>query len=87
MSDRRIVCAAMRLGDKVVYGPRHHHCRDVLRGLGIDTEPWNRAIQGFVDNMGVFMTREEALMLALTNGQRVHRCGGDEHALYSENLY
>ena len=50
--------------------------------------------QGFVTNefdydtqSYIFVSREEALAIALIADQRVRRCGGDEHKLYSENLY
>lgn len=33
------------------------------------------------------MTREEAHEVAKAAGQIIRRCGGDEHKLYSENLY
>jgi len=90
-SGRRVVCAAIRSGAVVLCGPRHHHCfalahlltRDGLLELG-DPNGWQ---QGFVDQWNQFMTREEALALALQNGQRVHRCGGDDRRLFSENLY
>lgn len=48
---------------------------------------WIKSEQGFIDNMRVFMTRKEALALALENGQRLYRCGGDKEKLFSENLY
>jgi hypothetical protein len=48
---------------------------------------WKSAAQGFIDNRGNFLTREEALVIAREAGQIRRRCGGDEHALYSENLY
>lgn len=43
--------------------------------------------QGFIDNRGAFHTREEAHVIAIKNGQRRYRCGGDETRLYSEGLY
>tara|TARA_R110000822_G_scaffold68435_7_gene166500 strand:+ start:249 stop:428 length:180 start_codon:yes stop_codon:yes gene_type:complete len=44
-------------------------------------------VQGFIDQFGQFLTREEAHVIAKKNGQIVKRCGGDEKTLYSENLY
>jgi hypothetical protein len=44
-------------------------------------------VQGFVDNKGVFHTREEAWVIADAAGQIIRRCGGDEGKLFSENLY
>jgi hypothetical protein len=43
--------------------------------------------QGFVDQYGKYYTRAEALVIAMANGQRLKRCGGDETQLFSENLY
>ncbi len=48
---------------------------------------WRGSEQGFIDQWGTFMTREEALEVALAAGQRIYRCGGDEKRLYSECLY
>ena len=48
---------------------------------------WTRAEQGFVDQFGVFLTREEAWDVASKAGQIVRRVGGDGGCLYSENLY
>jgi hypothetical protein len=43
--------------------------------------------QGFIDNRGTFLTREQALARTLAHGQQRYRCGGDETELFSENLY
>jgi hypothetical protein len=43
--------------------------------------------QGFIDQFGVFMTREEAYVVAKAAGQIKYRCGGDDGVLFSENLY
>lgn len=85
--DRRIVCAANKWDDgTIIIGVRHwdkfmHKQADAY---GISSKKHE---QGFIDQYGVFMTREEALELALKNGQRIRRCGGDSKELYSENLY
>jgi hypothetical protein len=55
--------------------------RNTLVGDGRATE------QGFIDQFGVFMTREEAYEVAKAAGQIKYRCGGDEGRLFSENLY
>lgn len=52
---------------------------------GIDF--WRGSEQGFVDQFGTFLTREEALPIARAAGQIRFRCGGDEIRLYSDNLY
>ena len=46
--------------------------------------------QGFIDQYGVFMTRQEAWKVAEAADQINYRCGGDDKyggTLYSENLY
>jgi len=87
--DRRVVCAALRRTDGLrVCGARHFD--DVMRDqvkLNGGTVDWIGATQGFIDQRGVFMTREEALEVAKAAGQIRRRCGGDEKRLYSENLY
>ena len=84
---RRVVCAANRYPDGlVVCGPRHFdsvmHAQ--LRAAGGERSV---AEQGFVDQHGVFLTREEAMEIARAAGQIVRRCGGDSIRLFSENLY
>jgi hypothetical protein len=81
-----IVCAAHRLNGKIICGPRHFD--PIIRAqIGKDREAWKASEQGFVDQFGKFLTREEALVIALKNGQRRRRCGGDDKRLFSENLY
>jgi hypothetical protein len=46
--------------------------------------------QGFIDQFGVYMTRQEAWKVAEAAGQILYRCGGDTidgGYLFSENLY
>ena len=47
----------------------------------------NEVVQGFVDQYGVFLTREEAYLVAKEANQIIRRVGGDEGRLFSENLY
>lgn len=88
---RRVVCAAVRLGGKlIVCGPRHLDAtmHEVIRALPTHLSySLHGAEQGFVDQRGAFLTRAEALEVALAASQIIRRCGGDETALYSENLY
>lgn len=85
---RRVVCAAIRdESGNIVCGPRHY---DHLMHKQIAAFPkgsWNLAEQGFVDQHGDWLTREEAWEIAEAAGQIVRRCGGDGKELYSENLY
>lgn len=88
---RRVVCAAVRdsIDGLVICGPRHF---DMTMHRTIDElvpcdRSWPDADQGFVDQWGVFMSREEAHIVATEAGQILRRVGGDSEKLYSENLY
>lgn len=78
--DRRVVCAALRHGSVIICGPRHWDA--ICRGSSKDG--WE---QGFVDQRGEFLTREEAWTVAFCAGQILRRVGGDGERLFSENLY
>jgi hypothetical protein len=86
--DRRVVCAAVRdTNGTIICGPRHF---DHIMHVQIAAHPkgsWNLAEQGFVDQFGEWLSREEAMHVALANGQILRRCGGDDRELFSENLY
>jgi hypothetical protein len=98
---RRVVCAAVRnpkgdlvLGARHFDGLMHKTLNGMPRGQQIEwgwcldsAGPKPAIEQGFIDQWGAFMTREEALGVALAAGQRIRRCGGDERRLFSENLY
>jgi len=97
-----VVCAAMKLKDgTVVTGVRHTSpdMRSVMKR--IFGPGYHRLVveQGFLDNRGNFLTREEAWKVADRAGQ-IRRLDskeflpspreagvGDEGTLYSENLY
>lgn len=83
---RRIVCAAMRCGDDVYLGVRHLDEFMVEKWDAIHPKSPIEE-QGFIDQHGEFLTREEAYDVAKAAGQIIRRCGGDEGRLYSENLY
>lgn len=86
----RIVCAACRdVVGQVVCGPRHFDAvmRQQVDRMMSYSEPWQ---QGFVDQWGRFLTREEAWKVAVAANQIIKRVGGDDASggrLYSENLY
>lgn len=84
----RIVCAAMRneKGD-VIIGIRHNDTFMREAKMADGRERWRGAEQGFVDQFGVFLSREAAWIVATEAGQIVRRCGVDEGRLFSENLY
>jgi hypothetical protein len=89
---RRVVCAAVRSDDgDVLVGVRHYspdmHAQIHARRDGAKFCHRFDDDQGFVDQRGAYMTREEAHAVATQRGQIVRRCAGDETRLFSENLY
>lgn len=100
-SPQWIVCAANRYGSHpeaawVALGARHHDRRmdeTIERFELLSNEHGGhlgKAEQGFIDQYGNFLTRQEAWHIALENGQIRRRVGGDDAnggTLYSENLY
>lgn len=81
--EQRIVCAALKLDDKVICGVRHW---DKLMRTQMDPNlPWEKSIQGFVDNYGYFHNRQRAFLIAKAANQlkRV----GSEDILTSEDIY
>lgn len=84
---RLVVCAANRLKftGEMAIGPRHYD--ETMRG-NMHGSDWGDPVeQGFIDQWGKFMTREEAHAVATAAGQIRFRCGGDDGKLFSENLY
>lgn len=93
---RRVVCAAVRSADGfLVLGIRHYsqdmHQQIAQREDGHKFAHRHDEDQGFVDQHGVFMSREEAYRVAEAAGQivRPEACGEGLHGpkLYSEGLY
>lgn len=88
----RVVCAANKLHDgRILVGARHwdEHMVEQAKTLeeaGVLVRA-GQEIQGFIDQYGNFLTRQEALEIAKRQGQIFRRCGGDKHELFSENLY
>ena len=93
---RRVVCAALRASDgDLLIGIRHYSAdmrQQIERRLD-GTKFLHRLDehQGFVDQWGVYMSREEAYQVAKDAGQlyRPDACGEglDGMKLYSEGLY
>jgi hypothetical protein len=91
-NQRRVVCAACKLEDGTfIVGARHMdgimHATRARIGKEFLHEP---DAQGFIDQRGVYMTRQEAWKVAEAAGQILYRCGGDTidgGYLFSENLY
>jgi len=85
--ERRIVCAAIRNGGyDIICAPRHWDSLMHVQ-VSLSSGNWKAAEQGFVDQRGEFLTREQAFEVAKAAGQIIRRCGGDEGRLFSENLY
>ena len=87
-----IVCAANRLKwdghTVVVAGVRHWD--DIMNAV-VDRFPISEVFeceQGFVDNNGAFLTREEAFVVATRAGQIKHKSGNpNSEVLFSEDLW
>jgi hypothetical protein len=76
----------------MLIGPRHWDQTMQTQADNIEnsTGAFGELDQGFIDQHGVFMTREEAWKVAEAAGQIIKRVGGDDRdggTLYSENLY
>lgn len=93
---RRVVCAALRSSDgDVLLGVRHYsrdmHSQIQARKDGAKFRGCLDDNQGFVDQNGIFMSREEAYQVALAANQIAYplACGEglDGKKLYSEGLY
>lgn len=92
LAAQRVVCAANRnrVTGLIICGARHF---DTIMHRQMEARPpeelddWHRSEQGFIDQFGNFLTREEAHKVATERGQFFRRFAGDERELYSENLY
>ena len=87
-----IICAALKHVDtgKIYYGHRHSHCVQASN----EELSWTmnrkeicsiKRIQGFVTNLNRFVTREQALIIAVESKQYLNKEGANR--LYSEDLY
>lgn len=85
--EQRIVCAAIRNDVyDIICSPRHWDSLMRVQ-VSLSSGKWDMAEQGFVDQHGEFLTREQAFKVATEAGQIIRRCGGDDGKLFSENLY
>ena len=94
---RYVVCAANSYGGFIIAGARHHDSvmRDVTRVLGGGDHRTGFKIlmemgeeeQGFIDQYGDFMSREEAAFIVEANNQPMAEKGEAKGHLISENLY
>ena len=92
---RYVVCAANRFGDLVICGARHYDsvmCR-VIKELGgmeavHDGLERDDIEQGFIDQYGAFMSRDEAAFVVVSNKQAIAEPEQAELGrLISENIY
>lgn len=89
---RVIVAAACKYGDVIITGARHYDrvMHGQLKAFPKDHEVrmMNRGevIQGFIDNQGTFLNREEALVVAKAANQIRFKHEPD-YELFSEDLY
>lgn len=89
---RVIVAAACKYGDVIITGARHYDrvMHGQLKAFPEDHEVrmMNRGevIQGFIDNQGTFLNREEALVVAKAANQIRFKHEPD-YELFSEDLY
>lgn len=90
---RRVIAAANKYGDLILVGTRHgspamgNQMRAIREDRIIDAENMGKSIQGFIDNHDVFMTREEAYIVARDAGQlNMLRIKGDSDELFSEDI-
>jgi hypothetical protein len=90
---RIVVCAANKYDSGDVFIGIRHFCpimRQNMQGYDIQLmRQLDGEIQGFVDQYGVFMTREEALVVAKEAGQlnRYRPKTQPEDKLFSEDIY
>lgn len=87
---QRVVCAANRhkMSGIIVCGARHFDSimRQSIEAMRMECRNGDFE-QGFIDQFGQFLTREEAHVIATERQQFFRRFDGDERTLYSENLY
>jgi hypothetical protein len=86
ITPQRIVCAANRnrKSGRIICGARHWD--NIMRSQKREDENWTGWDEGFIDQFGQFLNREEAWLSAQEQGQI--RCEvSSPGTLYSENLY
>lgn len=89
---RRVICAAIRAEQGgLIIGIRHYDAKMAdqifYRIDGHEFQHRNDEDQGFIDQFGIYMTRQEAWEVAEKAGQILYLLDGQEGTLYSENLY
>lgn len=96
MKPRYVVCAANKSTKtgRIVCGARYWDSvmRNMALYVGADgkrkmTFEWQNCKQGFIDQYGQWMDREEALLIAKANGQVKYQTDPQSKELFSEDLY
>lgn len=86
-----VVCAACKKGSTIVAGARHFDSvmRSQFKAMNEPIPYGKDWEQGFIDQFGEFLTRENAMTIAKAAGQKVDPkgCGYSKTILYSEGLY
>lgn len=91
-SEARIVCAAIRLTNGLIIPSARHFDMTMRNVIDQVTGPRHKKLvgaeQGFIDQFGMFYTREAAWVVAVYQEQIRRELPCDcEMKLYSENLY
>jgi hypothetical protein len=86
IAPRRVVCAALRLGEQIICGARHYDSL-MIQQIQARKEDWRTAEQGFVDQRGEWLTREEAWIVADGEQQIIRDPDWMAGHLHSEHLY
>ncbi len=88
LKNRRVVCAANRTGGVILAGARHWDTvmHKQAEAMNMERDTRGNAEQGFIDQFGIFLTREEAFILAEGKGQ-IKGEPNIKGTLFSEDLY
>lgn len=86
---RRVVCAACMWPDGHIISGVRHYSPDMRLSIALQGyNPTEMGIQqGFIDQFGAFLTRQEAFKIALSQGQYRPYEPYNFGTLYSEDLY
>jgi len=87
---RYIVCAANQhksIPSLLVTGARHYDqvMQNQIEAMGMSHHDFHE--QGFIDQFGIYISREDAMIIAIENGQSLRDIGYEGKSLFSENLY
>ena len=88
LKNRRVVCAANRIDGVILAGARHWDTvmHKQAEAMNMERDKRGYAEQGFIDQFGIFLTREEAFVLAEEKGQ-IKEKPNVRGTLFSEDLY